>query len=283
MNIFQSARAHVARAAMAVALLASANAWGTPFFAANSSGTLRGFDTSSPGSPGTSVTISGLGLGESVIAIDTRPLDLQLYALTKDGSNAGRLYRVDTATGAATLVAALTPNPTDMVPYSSLVGTRFGISFNAQVDRIRLVTDAGQNFRINPSTGIVIHDTDLNPGTPHVVAVGYTNSFHGATATTLYDIDTNLDTLSIQVSPNGGNLTTVGNLGVNMLDLVGFDIFSDGTTNVAFATALVGGNVNLYTINLATGAASLVGGLNGNFQTIGIAVVPERIFTNGFE
>jgi len=267
-----------------LALLVSTEACAYPFFAANSSGTLAQFDTTSPGAAGTSVVISGIGLGESIVGIDTRPLDLQLYVLTKDGSNAGRLYRVDATSGAATLVASLTANPGDPFPYTGLVGTRFGISFQPVVDRLRLVTDAGQNFRINPSTGTVFHDTDLNPGTPHVVAVAYINSFHGATATTLYDIDSNLDALLIQNPANNGTLTMVGSgLGVNMLDLVGFDIAMAGTTNVAYATALVGGNVNLYSIDLASGLASLVGGLNGNFQTVGIAIVQDRIFANGFE
>lgn len=283
MNVLQQRRSRVARIATLFLLLASANAWCSQFFAANSSGTLRRFDTTAPGAAGTSVTITGLGLGESVIGIDIRPLDLKLYALTKDGSNAGRLYTVDTTTGAATFVALLTPNPTDLVPYASLTGTRFGIAFNPVVDRIRLVTDSGLNYRINPSTGIVIHDTDLNPGTPHVVAVGYINSFRGATTTALYDIDTNSDMLLMQNPPNNGTLVTVGSLGVDMLDLVGFDITVVSGTNLAYATALVGGNINLYSIDLVTGAASLVGGLNGNFQTVGIAVVPDRIFANGFE
>jgi len=266
-------------------LVASANAWCSTFYAANSSGTLSQFDTTSPGAPPiTSVAISGLGLGESVVGIDIRPFDLRLYALTKDGSNAGRLYMVDATSGAATLVALLTPNPLDAVPYSSLSGTRFAMAFNPAVDRIRLITDAGLNYRINPSTGIVIHDTDLNPGTPHVIAAAYINSFHGTTVTALYDIDTNSDTLLIQNPPNNGTLTPVGvGLGVNMVDLVGFDITYVGTTNIAYATALVAGNINLYSIDLVTGQANLIGGLNGNFQAVGIAIVHDRIFANGFE
>jgi len=236
--------------------------------------------------PITSVPISGLGLGESVIGIDIRPFDLKLYALTKDGSNAGRLYMVDTTTGAATLVALLTPNAMDAVPYTSLSGTRFAFAFNPQVDRIRLITDSGLNYRITPSTGVVLHDNDLNSTsfTPHVEAAAYINSFHGTATTTLYDIDTNNDTLLIQNPPNNGTVTTVGvGLGVDMVDLVGFDITMVGTTNFAYATALVAGNINLYSIDLVTGAATLIGGLNGNFQAIGIAIVPERIFANGFQ
>jgi Domain of unknown function (DUF4394) len=264
-------------------LLASASAHGSDFFAVTSSGELRKFDTATPGAAGTTLTITGFGLGESVIGIDIRPLDQKLYALTKDGSNGGRLYTVDTVSGAATLVVPLTPNAIDMAPYTSLSGTRFAFGFNPVADRIRLVFDNGQNFRINPITGVVLHDTDLNPGTPHVVAVGYTNSFRGAVATTLYDIDTNSDMLLLQNPPNAGNVITVGALGVDMVDLVAFDISVVGTTNLAYATALVGGSINLYSIDLVTGAATLIGGLNGNFQAVGIAIVSEHIFANGFE
>jgi hypothetical protein len=275
----------ISRACVAVtlALAAGSNAFAIPFFAATSSGTLNRFDTASLSSPGVSVTIAGIGLGESLISIDIRPLDQKLYAVTRNGSNAGHLYTVDTTTGAATLVAALTPNPTDAVPYTSLVGTRFGMAFNAVADRIRLVTDGGQNYRINPVTGVVLHDTDLNPGMPHVVAVAYTNSFAGATSTTLYDIDSANDVLMVQNPPNLGVLSVVGNLGVDLIDLVGFDITTDSNTTYAYATALVGGNINFYVIDLSNGTATLVGMLNGNFQAIGIAIIPNRVFANGFE
>jgi hypothetical protein len=230
-----------------------------------------------------SVAISGLGAGESVIGIDIRPLDQKLYVVTRDASNAGRLYTVNTTTGAATLVAPLTPNATDAVPYTSLIGTRFGMAFNGVVDRIRLVTDGGQNYRINPVTGIVLHDTDLSPGAPHVVAVAYTNAFVGATSTTLYDIDSASDTLNFQNPPNLGVLNLVGNLGVDVLDPVGFDITTIGAINYAYATASVAGNINFYVIDLSTGFATPIGALNGNFPAIGIAIVPDHMFANGFE
>ena len=272
---------------VALLLLAgSTNALGIAFYAANGSGTLSRFDTTTPSSPpGSTVAISGLGLGETLVGIDIRPLDQKLYTITRDGSNAGRLYSVNFATGAATLVAPLLADPADIAaPYTSLAGgTRFGMAFNPTVDRIRLVGDDGKNYRVNPLTGLVIHDTDLNPGTPHIAAVAYLNSFARAPTTALYDIDSASDVLLQQNPPNNGTLILPGNLGVDMVDLVAFDITTVGATNFAFATALVGANINLYSIDLVTGAATLVGGLNGNFQAIGIAIVPDHLFANGFE
>jgi len=278
--------AHIGLAVVGL-LAACTNAAGASFYAATASGTLSRFDTAAPSSPPIStVAITGLGLGELLIGIDIRPADRKLYGITRDGSNAGRLYSVDVATGAATLVAALNADPADLTaPYTSLAGsTRFGMAFNPVSDRIRLVVaDDGRNFRINPTTGLVIGDTDLNPGTPHVVAVGYANSFAGATTTTLYDIDSLQDMLFLQNPPNNGSLTPIGSLGVDMVDLVGFDVTAVGATNAAYATASVAGNINLYSIDLGTGAATLVGVLNGNFQAIGIAVLSDHLFADDFE
>lgn len=60
-------------------------------------------------------------------------------------------------------------------------------------------------------------------------------------------------------------------------DFVGFDIFTEANgTNIGFASLRVGGVEGLYTVNLNTGAASLIGGINAN-QLFGLAValVPE--------
>ncbi len=139
---------------------------------------------------------------------------------------------IDPVTGAATAVgAAFTP---------ALSGTAFGFDFNPTVDRIRVVSDTGQNLRLNPDTGAVAAvDGALNPGAPHVVGSAYTNNFAGATTTTLYAIDAATDQLLIQNPPNNGTLAPVGPLGVDTGDDVGFDITAND--GVAFATLTIGG------------------------------------------
>ncbi len=112
---------------------------------------------------------------------------------------------------------------------------------------------------------------DANSGAnPNVVASGYTNSFAGAQATTLYNVYSNLDILVTQNPPNAGTLNTVGPLGVNTTDNVGFDI--SPLTGVAYASLTVGATTQLFTINLASGAASPVGTI-GNANTLGTASV----------
>jgi len=74
-----------------------------------------------------------------------------------------------------------------------------------------------------------------------------------------------------QNPPNNGTLNTVGALGVDTSDVVGFDITNPGGT--AYAALRVGGNSQLYTINLTTGAATLVGNVGGTSAITGLTAV----------
>jgi hypothetical protein len=150
--------------------------------------------------------------------------------------------------GAATAVGSAAFSP-------SLAGS-IGMDFNPVVDRVRLVNDAGISLRVNPVTGVAIQDTSLNPGTPNVTAVAYSNNFNGAASTTLYDIDTSSDSLARQNPPNNGTLSPVGSLSHDAGSATGFDIDSTGT---AYAALSVGGVNGLYTIDLTSGAALWAG------------------------
>ncbi len=228
------------------------------------------------------IPITGLGTGETVVGIDFRAnapgvSDRRLYAIT----SGSRIVTVDTTTGAATIIgtAAFTP---------ALAGTSFGVDFNPQADRLRLHSDAEQNLRLNQLTGAVAAtDTalayaagDVNAGqNPTIVGTAYTNSVPGATATDLFAIDADRDALVMLESPNSGKLTTRGSLGVNTTLNVGFDIVGAGagTSFVGTAYATLTGNPTrsqLYTINLTTGLASLIGDVNHDRPLISIAIAP---------
>jgi hypothetical protein len=210
------------------------------------------FDSATPGTVQKSITIATVG-NELLTGIDFRPATGNLYAL----GVSGRLYSLNLTTGVGTI-----PGNSPL----AISGIHYGFDFNPVVDRIRVVNDNDQNLRLDPNNGsIVATDTALNypTGDPHafakptIVGAAYTNNFAGALATVLYDIDSFFDTLVIQNPPNAGVLNTVGGLGVNTTDAVGFDI-SQGT-GVAYASLTVGGTAGLYTISLANGAATLVG------------------------
>jgi Domain of unknown function (DUF4394) len=208
----------------------------------------------------TAIGLTGLQPGEVLYAIDYRPADGQLYGL----GSTSRLYRIQPNTGASVQVG--------VAGAFTLNGTVFGFDVNPTVDRIRVVSDADQNLRLNPNDGtLTAIDTLLNPGNPNVAASAYSNNFSGAATTTLYGIDTNIDALVIQNPPNSGVLTTVGPLGVDTTGSVHFDISATGT---AYAAMRVGGVTQLYTINVATGAATLVGTLGSGGVINGMTIVP---------
>lgn len=195
--------------------------------------------------------ITGLPGGEKIIGLDVRPLNGQLYAL----GATSRLYVINPRTGAARQVGA-----TPFIP--ALAGASFGFDFNPTVDRIRVTSDAEQNLRLNPDDGTVTAvDTNLayapgDPGAgtnPNVGGSAYTNSFAGATSTTLFDIDNARHALVTQNPPNDGTLTTVGALGTNN-NAVAFDI---GEGNVAYAVLNGEQNrQNLFRIDLTNGHAT---------------------------
>lgn len=186
--------------------------------------------------------ITGTQSGEKILGIDMRPVNGQLYGL----GSTGRLYTFNLSSGAAAVVGT--------VPLV-LSGTDFGFDFNPTVDRIRVISNTGQNLRVNPNDGTLsAADLPLNPGMPAVTAAAYTNNFAGATSTTLFDIDTNTDRLARQDPPNNGTLVDIGPIGINATSANGFDI--GGTTGTAYAVLTAGSSAGIYTINLQTGAAT---------------------------
>lgn len=245
----------------ALALLGSAaTAHAVPATGIAGGNTLFSFDTATPGAVSGQRAITGLQGGETLYGIDFRPATAALYGL----GTTGRLYTINAGTGAATVASALNV---------SLSGGSFDIAFNPVVDRLRVVSDTGQNLRVNADTGAVTVDKSLayanGTATPGVLGVAYTNQVGGTVASTvLFDIDTANGLLDTQAPPNNGTLNAVGSLGV--AGLTSFDI--DGMGNVGYAAD----STSFYTVNLATGAANLVGAFGvGNVTDFAITQVPE--------
>jgi LPXTG-motif cell wall-anchored protein len=214
------------------------------------------FNSGSPSNVESSVQVGNLAPGENVIGIDFRPATGQLFGLSSNN----RLLTIDPANGAASIVGS--------APFTTtLTGGAFGFDFNPAVDRIRVTSDNDQDLRLNPNNGgiaaidgtLTYTTTDRNAGqNPNVVASAYTNNVPGPASTTLYNLDSNLDVLVTQNPPNSGTLNTVGALGVDIQPEAGFDIVG---ANTAFAVLRTGDTSALYTINLTTGAATIVGSL----------------------
>jgi hypothetical protein len=66
------------------------------------------------------------------------------------------------------------------------------------------------------------HQSESHDGAnPSVTAAAYINGYYGAAVTTLYGIDTSLDTLVLQSPPNFGVLNTIGDLGIDVTAVAG--------------------------------------------------------------
>ena len=200
-------------------------------------------------------TITGLQSGENILGIDMRPANGQLYAL----GSTSRLYTINMSNGAATAVGT--------GPFTTpLSGTDFGFDFNPTVDRIRIVSNTGQNLRAHPDLGtIAFVDGNINPSNSSVSAAAYTNNFAGATTTTLYVLDVVNRKLYIQTPPNNGTLQFVANLQSNFSTFNGFDI--GGTSGIAYAALSDEKGTKLYQINLTNGQTSFETNLN-NITTV---------------
>lgn len=218
--------------------------------------------TFDPTNPTVVNTIDVTGITGNLVGIDFRPANGDLFGITSS-----QIYTIDTTTGVATLVSSTSV---------ALDGESFGVDFNPVPDRLRVVSNTGQNLRINVDTGVAITDGQLNPGVPDIVAEAYTNSFPPSPrtpppGTTLYGIDRSSDSLVIQSPPNDGTLSPVGSLGVDFGD-GGFDIVSP--QNIAYAAS----GSTLYSINLSSGAATSLGTIgDGSDSFIGLSgqVIPE--------
>ena len=233
------------------------------------------FSEDSPENASTIGFVTGFIAPDSrMIGMDYRPANSRLYGL----GNAGGIYTIDPANGRATLVSRLTV---------ALSGTSFGVDFNPVVDRMRIISNTGQNLRANVDNGVTAVDGTLTytvpPATPATPALGVTgaaytnNDSDPNTVTTLYDIDSNLDQVVIQSPANSGILSATGKLTVDTNDSIGFDIYStirNGTTvNVqGLASLTVGGRVGLYSITLFSGKANSRGLFRSTDQVLDIAI-----------
>ena len=230
----------------------------------------------------TSPVITGLQSGETLVGMDYRPSNGLLYAV----GSSGAVYQLDPLTGVASNRIALTSAAAGNAAIV-LSGTSFGVDFNPQADRLRVVSNTGQNLRINLVTtaGNTTVDAAL-PATAAVSGSAYTNSFAGTSNTRLYGINLTANTLDEQgtlnpatgtTQPNDGTQTTIAPLGVTPTAVNGFDI--DARNNIGYAAFTVGTSTSLYTINLApaagANAATAVATIGDGTESIrGVALAP---------
>lgn len=234
--------------------------------------------------------LTGLAPGDALIGMDFRVARGVLYAL----SRSGRLYTVDRASGVLSAVgAAPAALPLD--------GTVIGFDFNPAVDRIRVVTPSGHNLRLHPDTGALVDGDPPREGVqpdgalhyvagdvhfgqrPDIAGAAYTYNTRDEKITTNYAIDRARGALVMQgsregampvVSPNTGQLRTVGALGLGALTDVAFDISDVANTALIAVRTAAGPGTRLHRVDLATGRATDLGQVGDGQALIGLAIEP---------
>lgn len=259
-------------------------------YAVTSSNQLVMFNAGRPQSVSARRPIVGLQSGERIVGIDFRPANGMLYAV----GTAGQLYTINVETAIADAVGK--------GQFRSMASDDIGFDFNPTVDRIRVVNGRGENLRLHPDTGAMVDadpkadglqidgplayaSGDTNAGrTPRVIGAAYTNSMAAAKTTTNFAIDAATGALVTQgtregastpVSPNTGQLFTVGALGVDLgKGPVSFDVSPANAGLIAVSTI---GRSELYSVDLATGTATRLGtiGIGETITAIAIAPPPK--------
>lgn len=244
---------------------------------------LISFSSATPGTVSSIGTITGITGGFTLQGIDFRPATGQLYGLAYDGSNLAQLYTLNVTTAVATAVGSQFA----LGSASGGFGLSIGIGFNPTVDLLRVVTGTNGNFRVNPTTGAIVTTGGADGGLAYAAGdPNAANSYQIADGDylggNLYDIDYINNVLAQQNPPNAGTLNTIGSLGITLVNgtrSTGFDIAPNGVAYLSANPQTDGGAVRqrLFTVNLATGAATSAGliGSDANFNIIDIAVVPE--------
>ena len=233
-------------------------------------------------------TLTGLMPGETVLGIGMRPTERRLYAV----GSTSRLYRINVLTGTATPWGEPFTVP--------LTGTYFGVHFDPIEDRLRIVSDTGQNLRVNPETAAVVDSDPSVTGVqidgplayatgdpseelrPVVVAAACERHATDDKLTTTFALDSAAGALVTlgnrpgkmpALPPDGGHLFTVGALGTGPFLHAALDISSTGAAYAALTMADAAES-RWMAVDLTNGAARLIGPIGGGEPVVGIAIEP---------
>ena len=284
---FCSRSAGLVAALLATAALVGCNSKDYTAVALTSTGNIIEFATNKPTDITNSATVNGLTGSDTLVQIAYLPAATTSTAATQ-------LYGV-TSQNEICLVDPLTATVSTCT--AAFIGDRLSnvsSSFDPTSSTLRVIAnDAAQsgghfNALIYPSSGTLVPTQQSNTlsysdgtsGTPQINAIGYNNAIANATSTTLYALDVNNQSLDQIGDSNAGNASsvtsggvkTIGPTDVSFTANVGFAIApQDGT-----AYAVLGNAASLYTIDLGTGLATLVGEVhNADYTLISLAIAPN--------
>ena len=193
--------------------------------------------------------------------IGSTPALAALYGLSS--SNPGTLYTVSSSDGSATAVNDLTGS--DLVSYTGLSfldGTLFGSDVYVSGFKVGTIDTGSAAF-----TGVGDQDGSSN--------------WHGLasdeSAGLLYTIDIS-DSNKLKSMTAGGVVTTIG----TGTGIQGRGMAYDDGNGILYATGVTGQPQSLYTVNTATGVATLVGDMGVSTYYVGLAYdeVADILYAN---
>lgn len=200
--------------------------------------------------------LTGLAADDEILGADLRPFDDGIYVLTRRG----KVYAVNPDRGALLVMSDLEADPSDTsAPFDGLTGEAFAIDFDPVADRLRVISDAGQNLRVDVDTGATITDAPSGMGSARLAAASYSNAFAAACRTQLYVIDPTTRTLFLQDPPNEGALSALAEVPApaGAPAAIAFEIVMDdegrGGALVAWPSAQ---GADLFDLDVRSGAVS---------------------------
>lgn len=240
-------------------------------YALTDSNHLLRFDSATPG-VAVDTAISGLPVGFSLVGMAIRtttqtvgsanPGIGSIWGVATNGlGNDYRLMVINPSSGAATQIAAL----------GNLGGSPgsngWSLAFNPALDRFQFI-GVEMNYQINPNTGGVLTQTSFT-GFPAYSGAAFTTASFGGTSQ-FYNVDCGSTPDNLQTMANvsvGGTPTVVGPIGLA-------DFSRPVGLAISQSTALFAVNGNLYSENLSTGAATIIGAIMGSPTVRGLAILP---------
>lgn len=260
-------------------------------YAVDTNNRLVAFDSTSPETLDLDLAITGLQPGEEIRAIDVHPPTGAVYALglvDNGATRTGRLYQLNPATAAATLVG-------NSFFSDTLADTgNYGMDFTSSGGLLRVVNGVDANFIVNFLSGTIFqtHD-DLNDPNQieEITGLAYSETFGSAPGSAyVYNAATN----EIGYLGEPGNFGTASSGVITPIAPINFGglTVDPQTTDIAFDIAGLaggpdlgwmlfrfGGESNLYNVDLATGTLNGLGEVGDGSRTF--FAVAVQFYTAG--
>jgi hypothetical protein len=277
-----------------------------PVVALGAGGTqLLRFSSAAPGTT-TSVNITGVAGGETLVGLDFHSWTGQLFAFGVNATtDTGTLYLIDPQSGTATPLG-----PTGQVAFRNGAGALFdfpsasaayGVNVDPISSRLRVTTPSGLTLRVNTFTGEPVDgnspmanvnpDGTLSGAATDTTCVAYTNSYKQPSVATMYGVSVATQSLHV-VNPYSGVAAAgiplkLNGAAINFTAARGFDIQPDVlapasdtavTKGSGFVVLTANGVTSLYSVDLPTGALKLLGPIGtGTVVISGIAVARTSV------